>query len=115
MTGRGPNTGASSASPWRNRRGEAVELLQGEQLSRIHRFRLLKAQGCGLSGIDLLVEEAVGAVLPGHARCTARPEHAELVPKPEFTTAGETVEEALANCIAAIRPRRFYELFLPRV
>jgi hypothetical protein len=91
-----------------------VELLQGEQLSRIHRFRFLKAQGCGLSGIDLVVEEVVGAVLPGNARCTARPDHAELVSKPEFTKSGDTVEEALANTIAAIRPRRFYELFLPK-
>ena len=91
-----------------------VELREGEQLSRIHRFRFLKAQGCGLSGIDLVVEEAVGAVLPGNPRCTARPDHAELVPRPEFTNAGDTMEEALAGCLAAIRPRRFYELFLPR-
>ena len=92
----------------------AVELRQGEQLSRIQRFRFLKAQGCGLSGIDLVVEEAVGPVLSGNPRCTARPDHAELVARPEFTKHGETVEEALGNCLAAIRPRRFYELFLPK-
>ncbi len=91
-----------------------VGLRQGEQLSRIHRFRFLKAQGCGLSGIDLVVEEAVGPVLSGNSRCTARPDHPELVTKPEFTKPGDTVEEALANCLAAIRPRRFYELFLPK-
>ncbi len=92
----------------------AVELRQGEQLHRIHRFRFLKAQGCGLSGLDVVVEEAVGPVLPGNARCTARPDHRELVSRPEFTHHGETLEEALANCLAAIRPRRFYELFLPK-
>jgi hypothetical protein len=92
----------------------AVELRQGEQLSRFHYFRFLKAQGCGLSGVDLVVEEAVGPVLSGNPRCTARPDHAELVARPEFTAKGETVEEALSGCLAAIRPRRFFELFLPK-
>ena len=92
----------------------ALELRQGEQLSRLHRFRFLKAQGCGLSGIDVVVEEAVGPVPAGNPRCTARPDHSELVARPEFTQPGETVEEALANCLAAVRPRRFYELFLPK-
>jgi hypothetical protein len=91
-----------------------MALREGEQLCRIHRYRFLKAQGCGLTGIDLVVEEAVGPVPPDSPRCMARPDHAELVPKPEFTKGGETVEEALANCLAALRPRRFYELFLPR-
>ena len=92
----------------------ALELPQGEQLSRLHRFRFLKAQGCGLSGADVVVEEAVGPVLAGNPRCTARPDHSDLVARPELTRHGETVEEALANCLAAVRPRRFYELFLPK-
>ena len=91
-----------------------VELRQGEQLIRIHRFRFLKAQGCGLSGTDVIVEEGLGPRPDGQPRCTARPDHRELVSRPEFTHHGETVEEALATCLAAIRPRRFYELFLPK-
>jgi hypothetical protein len=91
-----------------------VELRQGERLLRVHRFRFWKAMGCGQGSIDLLVEEALGPVPPETPRCTARPDHAELVTKPEFTKAGDTVEEAVANCLSAIRPRRFYELFLPK-
>ena len=91
-----------------------MDLRPAEQLIRIHRFRFVKAQGCGVTGIDLHVEEALGPVQPETPRCTARPDHPELVTKPEFTTPGGTVEEAVANCLAAIRPRRFYELFLPR-
>ncbi len=91
-----------------------MELRQGEQLIRVHRFRFLKAQGCGLSGVDLVVEEALGPVPLETPRCTARPDHAELVPRPEFTKHGETVEEAAQCCLEAVRPRRFYELFLPK-
>lgn len=91
-----------------------IDLRQGEQLIRIHRFRFLKAQGCGLTGTDVIVEEAVGPVSSGAPRCTARPDHVELVPKPEFSQTGDTVEEALGKCLGAIRPRRFYELFLPK-
>jgi hypothetical protein len=91
-----------------------MDLMQGEQLRRVQRFRFLTVQGCGQSGIDLVVEEAVGPVPPGTPRCTARPDHPELVSRPEFTVEGGTVEEALGNCLAAIRRRRFYELFLPR-
>jgi hypothetical protein len=56
----------------------------------------------------------LGPVPPETPRCTARPEHPELVPKPEFTRPGETVDEAVEHCLEAIRPRRFYELFLPK-
>jgi len=91
-----------------------MDLRQGELLIRIHRFRYLKPSGCGLGGIELVVEESLTATSDGTPRCTARPDHHELVPRPEFTVHGETVEEALGNCLAAIRPRRFFELFLPK-
>ncbi len=91
-----------------------MELRPGEQLLRLHRFRFWKAMGCGQSSLELLVEEALGPVQPDAPRCTARPDHPELVSKPEFTKPGDTVEEAVANCLEAIRPRRFYELFLPK-
>ena len=42
-----------------------MDLRSGEQLIRIHRFRFLKAAGCGLTGIDLVVEEAVSPVPAG--------------------------------------------------
>lgn len=91
-----------------------MDLLQGEQLLRIHRFRFLKASGCGQSSTSLIVEEALAPVPPGTPRCTARPDHPELVSRPEFTAHRETVEETLQNCLTAIRPRRFYELFQPK-
>ncbi len=90
-----------------------MDLKSGEQLLRIHRFRFVKASGCGLGAIELVVEEALGPVPSGASRCTARPDHKELVPRPEFTVQGNEVEETLEKCLAAIRPRRFYELFLP--
>ncbi len=90
-----------------------MELKPGEQLIRIHRFRFVKASGCGMGGIELVVEESLGPVASGVARCTARPDHRELVPRPEFTVQGEGVEETLEKCLAVVRPRRFYELFLP--
>lgn len=91
-----------------------MELLPSEQLLRVHRFRFLKANGCGQSSTSLVVEETVSSLPPGTPRCTARPDHPELVPRSEFTARGESVEEALQNCLAAIRPRRFYELFHPK-
>jgi hypothetical protein len=91
-----------------------VELRQGEQVIRVHRFRFVKPSGCGLGSIELVVEESLASAANGAPRCTARPDHHELVPRPEFTAHGETVEEALENCLAAIRTRRFYELFLPK-
>ncbi len=90
-----------------------MDLKSGEQLLRIHRFRFVKASGCGLGAIELVVEEALGPVPTGASRCTARPDHKELVPRPEFTLHGETVEEALERCVATIRPRRFAEIFFP--
>jgi hypothetical protein len=91
-----------------------MDLPQGEQLVRIHRFRFLKVSGCGHTSADLVVEEALAPVPAGTPRCTARPDHPELVPRREFSAHGDTVEEALGNCLAAIRPRRFYELFHPK-
>jgi hypothetical protein len=91
-----------------------MDVRQGEQLIRIHRFRFVKPSGCGLGSIDLVVEESLDSPTDGNPRCTARPDHHELVPRPEFTVHGDTVEEALGNCLASIRPRRFYEVFLPR-
>jgi hypothetical protein len=90
-----------------------IELRTGEQLVRLHRFRFMKSSGCALGGVELIVEEVLGPVPPGGARCTARPDHPTFVPRPEFTASGDSVEEALARCVAAIRPRRFIELFLP--
>ncbi len=90
-----------------------MELKPGEQLIRVHRFRFVKASACGLGGIELVVEESLGTVPSGTPRCTARPDHKELVPRAEFTVQGDSVEEALEKCLAAVRPRRFYELFLP--
>lgn len=92
-----------------------MDLRQGEQLIRIHRFRFLKPSGCGLGSIELVVEESLASATDGTPRCTARPDHHELVPRPEFTVHGDTVEEVLGYCLAAIRPRRFYELFLPKI
>lgn len=91
-----------------------MDLRQGEQLIRIHRFRFVKPSGCGLGSIELMVEESLTSAPGGGPRCTARPDHQELVPRPEFTAHGDTVEEALDHCLAAIRTRRFYELFLPK-
>ncbi len=90
-----------------------MEIKAGEQLVRIHHFRFMKASGCGLGAIELVVEEALGPAAPGARRCTARPDHRELVPRPEFTRHGDTVEEALEHCVATIRPRRFAEIFFP--
>ena len=91
-----------------------MDLRQGEQLIRIHRFRFVKPTGCGLGSIELVVEESLASAADGTPRCTARPDHHELVPRPEFTVHGDTVEQALDNCLAAVRTRRFYELFLPK-
>ena len=91
-----------------------MDLRPGEQLIRVHRFRFIKAIGCGQTATDLLVEEALGPVQPETPRCTARPDHRELVARPEFTRHGDTVDKAVAHCLEAIRPRRFYELFLPK-
>ncbi len=90
-----------------------MDLHAGEHLVRIHRFRFMKASGCAMGGVDLVVEETIGAVAPGAARCTARPDHPTFVSRPEFSVAGESVEDALDRCLAAIRHRRFIELFLP--
>ena len=68
-----------------------MELKPGEQVIRIHRFRFVKASGCGLGGIELIVEETLGPVVPGTPRCTARPDHRELVPRPEFSVQGDGV------------------------
>jgi hypothetical protein len=91
----------------------AVDLRPGEQLIRLHRFRFLKPSGCALGGVEVVVEEHLGPLPAGAPRCTARPDHSQFVPRPELTVSGDTVEDALARCLASIRPRRFIDLFLP--
>ncbi len=90
-----------------------MDLRAGEQLVRIHHFRFMKASGCAMGGVDLVVEETVGAVPPGGVRCTARPDHPTFVSRPEFTVSGDSVDDSVDRCLAAIRHRRFIELFLP--
>ncbi len=90
-----------------------MNLRPGEELIEIHRFRFTKASGCAMGGVDLVVEERIGPVPSGSARCTARPDHPTFVSRPEFTVSGDSVEDALDRCLAAIRHRRFVELFLP--
>ncbi|MFQ5657065.1 MAG: rhodanese-like domain-containing protein [Candidatus Methylomirabilales bacterium] len=88
-------------------------LQSGERLTRVHRFRYLRAVGCTMGGLILTVEEDLGE-LPDPARgCVARPDHPELVPRPEFTVYAENVESALRALIDKIRPRRPQEVFLP--
>ena len=91
-----------------------VDLLQsGERLTRIHRFRYLRAVGCTMGGLILTVEEDLGTVQDPARRCTGRPDHPELVPRPEFTVYAESVEAALRALIEKIRPRRPQDVFLP--
>lgn len=88
-------------------------LRAGELLTRVHRFRYFRAVGCALGGLILTVEEALGEVRDPSGRCTARPDHPEWVPRPEFTVYAESVEAALKALIEKLRPRRPQEIFLP--
>lgn len=91
-----------------------LDFLQpGEHLIRIHRFRYLRAVGCTLGGLILSVEESLGEVSDPSRRCMARPDHPELVPRPEFTVFAENVEAAVRGLIEKLRPRRPQEIFLP--
>ncbi len=85
-----------------------------ERLLRLHRFRYMRALGCSWTGHDIVVEEAIGSIPDESQRCMARPDHPELVPRPEFFGYGKSVEQALQACIEKIRARRFAELFLPK-
>lgn len=85
----------------------------GEWLTRVHRFRYFRAVGCALSGLILTVEEALGEIRDPSKRCTARPDHPEWVPRPEFTVYAESVEAALKALIEKLRSRRPQEIFLP--
>ncbi len=93
---------------------EVDYLTTSERLLRLHRFRYMRASGCAPTGHDIVVEEAVGSIPEESQRCMARPDHPELVPRPEVFGYGESVEQALQDCIEKIRPRRFAELFLPK-
>jgi hypothetical protein len=86
----------------------------GERLVRVHRFRYTRPLGCAFTINDILVEEALGHVSDESQRCMARPDHPELVIRPEFVAYGESVEAAVKACIERIRPRRVHELFLPK-
>ena len=93
---------------------KTVDFLQsGERLTRIHRFRYLRAVSCALGMVDLIVEESLGAVAEPARRCVARPEHPIQMARPEFTVTGETVEAALCSLIEKVRGRRPHEIFLP--
>ncbi len=93
---------------------EVGYLTAGERLIRVHRFRYVRPAGCALEAGDILVEETLGEVREGFPRCTARPDHPDLVTRPEFVVPGESVETVLKALIEKIRPRRFHELFLPK-
>lgn len=94
--------------------GPHLDFLQpGEHLIRVHRFRYLRAVGCTLGGLILSVEESLGDVGDPSRRCTARPDHPELVPRPEFTVYAADVEGAVRGLIEKLRPRRPQEIFLP--
>lgn len=86
----------------------------GERLVRVHRFRYVRPLGCAFVASDILVEETLGNILGESQRCVARPDHPELVTRPEFVIYGESVDAALKALIEKIRPRRFSELFLPK-
>ncbi|MBI3989638.1 MAG: hypothetical protein HY347_08470 [candidate division NC10 bacterium] len=89
-------------------------LTTGERLIRVHRFRYVRPAGCALAAGDILVEETLGEIRGGSPRCMARPDHPELVTRPEFVVPGEGVEAVLKALIEKIRPRQFYELFFPK-
>lgn len=88
-------------------------LQKGEQLIRLHRFRLQRATGCAWASVDLLVEEALGPVEDETRRCIAKPDHPQRVPKPDLLGAGGTVWAALEQLLFRIRGRRAPDLFLP--
>jgi rhodanese-related sulfurtransferase len=88
-------------------------LQSSERVTRIHQFRYLRAVGCALGALIITVEESLGEVRDPSRRCAARPDHAERVPRPEFTVYAESVEVALRTLIEKIRPRRSQEIFLP--
>ena len=93
---------------------DVAYLTTGERLVRVHRFRYVRPAGCALVAGDILVEETLGEIRDGSPRCTARPDHPDLVTRPEFVVPGESVEAVLKALIERIRPRQFYELFFPK-
>ena len=90
-------------------------LRAGERLTRLHAFRFYSSQGCALGSIDIVVEEALGPASepPAAGRCVARPQHARLVPRPEYTVRGETVEAAVQLLVERLRSRPLTDAFLP--
>jgi hypothetical protein len=88
-------------------------LRAGEQLVRIHYYRFSSAQGCALGSVDIVVEEALGPEAPAVARCVARPQHARLVARPEFTIRAETVDAAVRGLVERLRSRPLTDAFLP--
>jgi hypothetical protein len=88
-------------------------LRAGEQLVRLHQFRFFTSQGCALGSVDIVVEEALGPEAPEAVRCLARPQHARLVPKPDYTVRATTVEEAVRILVERLRSRPLTDAFLP--
>jgi hypothetical protein len=83
-----------------------------EQLVRLHAFRYLSAQGCALGSIEILVEEALGDAADA-SRCIARPQHARLVARPEYTIRASSVEAAVQALIERLRGRPLTDAFFP--
>jgi hypothetical protein len=83
-----------------------------EQLVRLHVFRYLSAQGCALGSIEIVVEEALGDIADA-SRCVARPRHARLVTRPEYTIRAPGVEAALRAVIERLRGRPLTDAFFP--
>lgn len=104
---------AAAQTPAEGAAFSADFLRSGEQLIRVHRFRLVRPAGCALGMLDLTVEESLGDVQDPSRRCVARPEHPTQVARPEFTVYGETVDAALRALIEKLRGRRPADIFLP--
>lgn len=84
-----------------------------EQLVRLHQYRYFTAQGCALGSVDIVVEEALGPEVSEAARCVARPQHARLVARPDYTVRAASVEAALQSLVERLRGRPLTDAFLP--
>jgi len=88
-------------------------LRAGEQLVHIHHYRFFSAEGCALGSVDIVVEEALGADTAAAGRCVARPQHARLVARPEYTVRAESVDAAVRHLVERLRSRPLTDAFLP--
>jgi hypothetical protein len=83
-----------------------------EQLVRLHVFRYLSAQGCTLGSVEIVVREALRDDADA-ARCLARPRHARLVTRPDYTMRAPSVEAALQAVVERLRGRPLTDAFFP--